>query len=136
MNSRAKGNWQGMNWIRQEKRMAIYLRDGCACAWCGKGVEQGAQLSLDHIVAHSRGGSNNESNLVTSCMDCNRSRSARSAAKFADIIAAYLNHGIEGKAILANVRKLSKRSLKPYMTEAKELISRRGSAFAVLTERN
>ena len=135
MNARAKGNWQGMNWIRQEKRMAIYLRDGCQCAWCGKTVEQGVQLTLDHIVAHSRGGSNAETNLVTACMDCNRSRCARSAAKFSGIIAAYLNHGIEGAAILANVRKLAKRSLKPHIAEAKELMARRGSVFAILNEK-
>lgn len=127
-----KDNWQGMNWIRQEKRLAIYLRDGCACAWCGKTVEGGAQLTLDHIVAHSRGGSNAETNLVTACMDCNRARCARSVAKFAEVTAAYLNHGIQAAAILANIRKLARRSLKPHMAEAKELITRRGSVFNVL----
>lgn len=32
-------NWQGMNWIRQEKRYAIYLRDGLACVWCKATIE-------------------------------------------------------------------------------------------------
>ena len=29
----------GSKWIRPEKRMAIYLRDGLACVYCGEGVE-------------------------------------------------------------------------------------------------
>jgi hypothetical protein len=128
MNARAKGNWQGMNWIRQDKRLAIYLRDGCACAWCGKTAEEGAQLTLDHVVVHSRGGSNDETNLVTACMDCNRRRYNRSAPKFAAAMAAYLNHGIDSAAILANVRRLTRRSLKTYRAEAKA--SRRAYASA------
>jgi hypothetical protein len=134
MNARAKGNWQGMNWIRQEKRLAIYLRDGCACAWCGATVEQGAKLTLDHVVAHSRGGSNKESNLVTSCLRCNSARGARSAAKFAVVVAAYLNHGITAAAILGNVRRQSARVIKTHLIEAKTLIERRGSVFAVLNQ--
>lgn len=132
MNARAKGNWQGMNWIRQDKRLAIYLRDGCTCAWCGKSVEDGAQLTLDHIVVHSRGGSNEATNLITACMDCNRRRYNRSAPKFAAVVAEYINHGATGAAILANVRRLSRRSLVPYRKEAKEMIARRGSALTAL----
>ena len=131
MTERAE-NWTGMNWIRQEKRLAIYLRDGCACAWCGATVESGAKLTLDHIVAHSKGGSNKETNLVTSCARCNSARGNRSVVKFSVAMAAYLNHGIKSEAILANVRKLAKRDLKPHLAEAKVLVARRGSAAAAL----
>lgn len=135
MNARVNGNWQGMNWIRQEKRLAIYLRDGCACVWCGATVESGAQLTLDHIVGHAKTQNNHESNLVTACHRCNTSRGTRSAAKFAAATAAYLNHGVTADAILRNIRNLAARSLKSHKTEAKELIARRGSAFAALTEK-
>jgi 5-methylcytosine-specific restriction endonuclease McrA len=50
--ARSRGEWQGMNWIRQEKRLAIYLRDGLACGYCGDSVENGAKLSLDHLKPH------------------------------------------------------------------------------------
>src|SRR3990167_4136458 len=92
--ARARGEWQGMNWIRQEKRLAIYLRDGMSCAWCGHSVEEGASLSLDHLAPHSKGGSNHESNLVTSCERCNKSRGARSVKAFAVAVAEYINHGV------------------------------------------
>lgn len=41
----------GGYWIKTT-RLAIYLRDGCACAYCGASLEQSAQLS--HVRACAR----------------------------------------------------------------------------------
>lgn len=132
MSVRSDGNWQGMNWIRQDKRLAIYLRDGCACVWCGAKVEDGAKLTLDHLVPHSKGGSNEHPNLVTACHRCNTSRGARNPVKFAKVVAEYLDHGVDYHDILKGIRKTTSRSLTRPMAEAKVLIARRGSAFAAL----
>lgn len=129
MTARAE-NWQGMNWIRQEKRLAIYMRDGCACVWCGATAESGAQLTLDHLVVAKKNGNNDATNLVTACFRCNSSRGARSMYKFAEVMAAYLNHGIKPLAILANIGRLRKRVLD--VPAAKALIARRGSLFNVI----
>jgi len=123
-----KENHQGMNWIRQEKRLSIYLRDGLACMYCGHSVEDGARLSLDHVKPWSDGGSNSERNLVTCCMKCNTSRGNRQAAEFAEKVAGYVNHGVTGESIMAAIRSNTRKSLKPFKEGAKELISRRGSA--------
>lgn len=128
-------NWQGMNWIRQDKRLAIYLRDGCACVWCGAAVEQGAQLTLDHVVPHVKGGSNLETNLVTACIRCNSSRGKRSVPAFAQAVAEYINHGAKAAEIVRHVRNCAARNLKPHRLEAKALIERRGSAAKVLAAR-
>jgi len=129
-------NWQGMNWIRQEKRLAIYLRDGCACAYCGATMEGGNKLSLDHVVCVSKRGANNdESNLVTACMTCNTSRGKRSVKKFCEAVAKYVNHGVQADEILRHVRNCQRRVLKPYVTEAKQLIALRGSVQQVLNGR-
>lgn len=133
-NARANGTWQGMNWIRQDKRLAIYLRDGCACVWCGATVESGAKLTLDHIVVHSKTADNSETNLVTACHRCNTSRGVRSAGKFAVAIAAYLNHGITAEQILKHVRNCAARSLKAHRVEAQQMIANRGSVFNVLNK--
>jgi hypothetical protein len=130
--ARSRGEWQGMNWIRQEKRLAIYLRDGLACGYCGDSVENGAKLSLDHLKPHSKGGSNEATNLVTCCSRCNSARGTRSVRSFAADVAAYLGHEVAPKDIERHVRNCAKRSLKPHIAEAKELISRRGSAAQVL----
>lgn len=129
--ARSKGQWQGMNWIRQEKRLAIYLRDGCACAYCGAAVEGGAMLTLDHVKPHSKGGTNHEENLVTCCQKCNSSRGSRSLKTFAAACAGYVNHGVTAAEILAHVKACQRRALPK--AEAKALIARRGSASKALT---
>jgi len=126
--------WSGMNWIRQEKRLAIYLRDGCACMYCGSTVEDGAIITLDHIKPHINGGSNSERNLVTCCKKCNSSRGNRKVEDFAADVAKYINHGITAEDILATIRSNTRKSLKKFKAEAKELISRRGSAAKVLAK--
>jgi len=128
--SRGRGEWQGMNWIRQDKRLAIYLRDGLACAYCGHAAEEGAQLTLDHLKPHSKGGSNDETNLVTCCGKCNSSRGNRSVRGFCRAVAEYTES--DAAAIERHVRRQARRDLRQYRIEAKEMISRRGSAARVI----
>ena len=131
MNAR-RANWQGMNWIRQDKRLAIYLRDGAACVWCGAGIENATRLELDHVVCHSAGGSNSERNLITACGHCNASRGARTAEQFAHAVAGYVNHGVTASDILADIAARTSQDLRSFRAEAKALIARRGSAAKAL----
>ncbi|MBR8425014.1 HNH endonuclease [Burkholderia cenocepacia] len=48
-------------------------RDGCACVYCGATK----YLSLDHLIAVSRGGGGEDQNLVTACRGCNSKKGAR-----------------------------------------------------------
>lgn len=130
--ARARGNWQGMNWIRQEKRLAIYLRDGLACGWCGFSLEDGAQLTLDHLRPHSLGGSNDADNLVTACKRCNDSRGDRSQAAFARAVAGYVGGAMAPQDILTRVRNAARRELAPYRQQAAAMIALRGSAAKAL----
>ncbi len=123
-----------MNWIRQDKRLAIYLRDGLACVWCGIGIEDGSVLTLDHVKPHSKDGSNEAHNLVTSCKRCNSSRGVRTVPQFAKAVAIYLNHGVNPVSIVKHVHATRERILSKYRKEAQELLSRRGSVAKVLQE--
>ncbi len=80
-----RGN--GGKWIRPEKRTRIYERDGWRCVWCCCKVERITRdafpACLDHVLPRERGGSNHESNLVTSCISCNAARCDRSAVEYA-----------------------------------------------------
>jgi len=125
-----KAAWTGMNWLRQERRLAIYLRDGLSCCYCGASVEQGAQLSLDHVRCVSRGGGNESGNLVTCCSRCNSARGNRSVAAFAAGVASYL--GVDATEIVRHVRNARRRVLD--LGAAKSMIARRGSAARVLAE--
>ena len=54
-------------------RLAIYERDGWMCVTC----KSGDNLSLDHIIPWSLGGSDEFGNLQTMCRPCNSSKGAR-----------------------------------------------------------
>ena len=120
----------GMNWCRPATRLAIYMRDGMACAYCGHSVEDGAQLTLDHLKPYSKGGDNKPTNLVTCCSRCNSSRGNRSVTSFAKSVAEYINHGATAEEILKHVRNTARRVLP--RKEANELVNRRGSVSRVL----
>jgi CRISPR/Cas system Type II protein with McrA/HNH and RuvC-like nuclease domain len=54
-------------------RTRIYKRDNHECVYCGSKKD----LTLDHVMPKSRGGSNEWTNLVTSCFKCNLKKSNR-----------------------------------------------------------
>jgi 5-methylcytosine-specific restriction endonuclease McrA len=56
--------------ISKTKRDFIYKRDGNRCVRCGFRKN----LTVDHIVPKSKGGSNKYSNLQTLCFKCNQSK--------------------------------------------------------------
>ena len=52
------------------KKQEIHERFNHKCVYCGELSEE-----IDHIVPISRGGTNDDNNLVAACMACNRSKS-------------------------------------------------------------
>ena len=111
----------GSKWIRPEKRLAIYLRDGMCCAYCGATVESSKKpLSLDHLVPASKGGGNHEGNLITCCLKCNSRRGDMDLDK-------WLNQelGNEQRAVAIFIQEHTAKDLKPYKVEAKAIIARR-----------
>lgn len=72
-----------MNWLPQWRRLAIYLRDGLQCCWCGLTLEDGIKLTLDHATPRAAGGSNASSNLFTCCLTCNAKRRDSDLVSFA-----------------------------------------------------
>lgn len=61
------------------KRLAIYMRDSFACGYCGADLrsEVPANVTLDHLLPLSTGGSNDATNLITACKRCNCSRGVK-----------------------------------------------------------
>jgi 5-methylcytosine-specific restriction endonuclease McrA len=100
-------------WIRAEKRLAIYLRDSFRCVYCCGDLHSAdsRDITLDHLTPKADGGSNKETNLVTACRACNCSRQDKPLARFA------------GPETRKDIKRLTARSLVKYLKLAKALIS-------------
>ena len=55
-------------------RWRVLSRDAFTCRYCGRSAPT-VRLHVDHILPKSWGGSGREENLVTACVDCNKSAS-------------------------------------------------------------
>jgi len=53
----------------------LFGRDRNVCAYCGKHFSNYHNLSRDHIIPKSRGGTNTWMNVVTACKECNSKKS-------------------------------------------------------------
>lgn len=56
-------------------RIRILERDGFQCVYCGRRPPEVA-LEVDHVLARSRGGTDDATNLVTACRECNNGKRA------------------------------------------------------------
>jgi 5-methylcytosine-specific restriction endonuclease McrA len=67
------------SWCAKPTRLAIYIRDGFACQYCGRNLRDAdpRELTLDHLKCREHGGSNDPKNLILACLKCNSSRSDR-----------------------------------------------------------
>jgi hypothetical protein len=115
-------NKNGMNWIRQERRLAIYLRDGLACVWCQSGIEAHRphhSLTLDHLnpaLGHAT------TNLITSCNGCNQARRQMSMRAFAETL-RYTAHE-DPVEVLRRIRRQRRKPID--VQAAREMIKARG----------
>jgi 5-methylcytosine-specific restriction endonuclease McrA len=57
-------------------RRNLYKRDGYTCQYCLIGFIP-KELTIDHVIPRSRGGSNDWTNCVTSCEYCNSKKADR-----------------------------------------------------------
>lgn len=75
----------GGSWIRKDKRLAIYIRDGFTCVYCGTDLKHAdpTDVTLDHLLPRSAGGTNEATNLVTACRHCNSQRGDRPWVSYA-----------------------------------------------------
>jgi len=84
----------GSKWIRDERRLAIYMRDSFSCVYCGANlfadyssddIRERCNVTLDHLVARSQTEQpdNSETNLVTCCLSCNSRRQDQPWQSFA-----------------------------------------------------
>jgi len=62
--------------LSKRTRFEVFKRDRFTCQYCGK-MAPDVILEVDHIVPVAEGGGDEITNLITSCMDCNRGKGKR-----------------------------------------------------------
>jgi len=84
----------------------LFGRDRMICAYCGGHFANFRELSRDHIVPRSRGGSNTWMNIVTSCRKCNAKKGDRLlkevGMELIYVPCHYENLILQGRTILAD----------------------------------
>jgi 5-methylcytosine-specific restriction endonuclease McrA len=58
-------------------RFNVFSRDKNTCQYCGRKFDR-KDLNIDHVVPRQRGGRTTWTNVVCSCLDCNRRKANRS----------------------------------------------------------
>lgn len=62
--------------LSKRTRFNVLTRDNYTCVYCGRKPPE-VSLHVDHLTPKSRGGSDDECNLVTACSDCNLGKGNR-----------------------------------------------------------
>jgi hypothetical protein len=71
--------------VSKRIRYEVLRRDGHRCRYCGVSADEGAALTVDHVIPVALGGGDKPDNLVAACKDCNAGKS--SAAPDAEHVA-------------------------------------------------
>ncbi len=59
---------------KRKKVITLLLRDGCNCSYCDVKFELVPDITLDHVVPKSLGGTNANTNILLSCITCNANK--------------------------------------------------------------
>lgn len=96
--------------LSKKRRFAVFARDDFTCRYCGENSGS-VKLHVDHIIPVSAGGTNDESNLITSCQPCNAGKGATRLEKVAPTEQDALRIAQENREQI-DYAKLAKKALK------------------------
>lgn len=84
--------------VSKKRRFEVFKRDGFICQYCGRS-QPDVVLEVDHKQPKAAGGTDEMSNLVTSCYDCNRGKSAGLLPQAASLFAMTKDGNIYGRVL-------------------------------------
>lgn len=112
--------------VGKRLRFEVLKRDGFLCVYCGA-TAKATQLHVDHIVPVSKGGSDDPSNLTTSCETCNLGKSDVELHEANPRVAVPLAEAVaraEAAAQLADAQAAKARAVDALVDRARVLWSR------------
>lgn len=84
--------------VSKRTRYEVLRRDNHTCRYCGTSVSDGAVLTVDHVVPTALGGSDDPTNLVAACRDCNAGKASTSPD--AEVVADVAQDALQWAAAL------------------------------------
>jgi hypothetical protein len=73
--------------LSKKIRFEVFKRDSFTCQYCGKSAPT-VVLHVDHITPVKEGGTNDITNLITACADCNLGKGARKLSDTSEVMKA------------------------------------------------
>lgn len=95
--------------VGKRVRYEIFRRDDFTCRYCGQAAPE-VRITIDHVLPTTLGGSDDPTNLVTACVDCNAGKGSTSPSEklVADVSAEAMRYAQLTKAAwAARVAQLS-----------------------------
>lgn len=84
--------------VSKRTRYEVLRRDNHTCRYCGASAPE-AKLTVDHVTPTALGGSDDPSNLVAACRDCNYGKASTSPD--APLVADVAQRAVEWAAAIA-----------------------------------
>lgn len=81
----SKYSSRGSKWDATRKR--VLARDNHTCGYCGREAD-----TVDHYIAKANGGTDDESNLIASCNQCNARKGAKVLIRVAYVNRRWLDY--------------------------------------------
>lgn len=118
--------------LSKRTRFEVLKRDNHTCRYCGAAAPD-AKLTVDHVMPVALGGSDDPSNLVAACHDCNAGKASTSpvAAVVADVKAVDVQWAAAMRRAAAMRSRARKRRLDYCLAFEKEWLENGGHQSAI-----
>ncbi|PAB60003.1 HNH endonuclease [Anaeromicrobium sediminis] len=97
-------------WDKKSQRRYVYMRDEGICRFCGRKLLF-KQVTLDHYLPKSRGGTNDIFNLACSCKKCNKYKRDEIPLDYKDSILELFKRAVIDGYITTSHMKMKKDEL-------------------------
>ena len=100
--------------INDKLRYAVLQRDNSRCQRCGRGIEDGVKLAVDHRIPVDMGGETTIDNLWTLCTDCNGGKKSFFSDEDADLMKEISGMSGAGNKLSAYFKAHPNKIIDPY----------------------
>jgi hypothetical protein len=122
--------------VSKRLRFEVMRRDGHACYYCGRKPPE-VTLTIDHVVPETLGGSDDPSNLVTACPDCNGGKSSVPAdAALVENVADDAVRWAKALEQAVEIDRAKRTSDKDFVSEVINAETKRGSLMFTMADKN